>query len=164
MGLFSRKKTLSPLDVDDDFIGAPLDSTLKDAATLPDPMFAQKMLGESTALTTEERKATVCAPANGNLTVVYPTGHAFGVRMKDGTSLLVHIGIDTVNAKGDGFKLLKKQGEDVRCGEPVVEVDFAKLKKQYDMSVILILTENPAGHDLKFRTSGMISRGESIVA
>ncbi len=52
--------------------------------------------------------------------MVFETGHAFAVRMKDGTGLLVHIGVDTVNMKGEGFKMLKKQGDEVKASGPVI--------------------------------------------
>ncbi len=57
--------------------------------------------------------------ASSALEMVFETGHAFAVRMKDGTGLLVHIGVDTVNMKGEGFKMLKKQGDEVKAGGPV---------------------------------------------
>ena len=86
---------------------------------------------------------TLCSPANGTLAVLFPTGHAFGIVRDDGVELLVHCGIDTVNAQGDGFRILdKKQGDPVRAGDPIIEADIRKLSLQYDMSTILIVTDS----------------------
>jgi len=107
---------------------------------------------------------TICAPANGNLTVLFPTGHAFGVTMKNGVELLVHIGINTVEANGDGFKVLNfKQGDEVKAGDPIVTVDFKKLGAKYDMSTMLIVT-NANGQTITFRQPGDVKRGESVLA
>ena len=82
--------------------------------------------------------------------------------MKDGTELLVHIGIDTVNAKGDGFRLMKKkQGDPVKAGDPIVEADLRKLSKKYEMPVMLIVT-NSTEHPVSFAEPCDVTRGEKI--
>ena len=108
-GLFNKKKEVKNdvLQVSDKDIVAIADGELIDVTTVSDPVFAQKLMGESTAFRFTQDKVILCAPANGTLSVLFPTGHAFGVTMKDGTELLVHCGINTVEANGDGFKVLK---------------------------------------------------------
>ena len=135
MGLFDafKKKevVLEPVNAADEDIVALADGQMIDVTTVSDPMFAEKMMGDSIAFSYEGDKVTICSPANGTLSAIFPTGHAFGVTMKNGVELLVHIGIDTVNSKGDGFKVLgKKQDQAVKAGDPIVEVDLKKLKKQ----------------------------------
>ena len=164
MGLFDsllKKETLPPLVVSDETIVAMADGKLIDVTSVNDPVFASKMMGESTAFTYEGNEVTLCAPANGTLSVIFPTGHAFGVTMKDGTELLVHCGINTVEAKGDGFKVLKKQGQSVKAGEPVVKADLKKLKAKYDMPTMLIVT-NCAGHPVTFIAPCEIKRGQKV--
>ena len=163
IGLFDafkkKEEVLEPADTD---IVALVDGQLIDVTTVSDPMFAEKMMGESIAFTYDDDKDTICSPANGTLGVVFPTGHTFGVTMKDGTELLVHIGIDTVNSKGDGFKVLeKKQGDVIRAGEPVVEVDLKKLSKKYEMPVMLIVT-NTDEHPVKFIDPCTVTRGQKV--
>lgn len=83
---------------------------------------------------------TLCSPADGILAAVVPTGHAFGVAMVNGVELLVHCGIDTVEANGDGFKVLnKKEGQNIKAGDSVVEVNLKKLNQTYNMSTMLIV-------------------------
>ncbi|MBR1629083.1 MAG: PTS glucose transporter subunit IIA [Lachnospiraceae bacterium] len=109
--LKKKEEILEPIHADDDDIVALADGQLIDVTTVSDPVFAEKMMGDSVAFTYTDAKVTICSPANGTLSALFPTGHAFGVTMKNGVELLVHIGIDTVNAKGDGFKLLDKNND-----------------------------------------------------
>lgn len=167
MGLFDKlfKKeeeiNLPELNVNDEAIVAIADGELIDVHTVSDPVFAEEMMGKSVAFK-YEGKVVLCSPANGTLGVLFPTGHAYGVAMNNGVELLVHCGIDTVNAKGDGFKLLsKKQGDSVKAGDPIVEVDINKLSKTYDMSTMLIIT-NANGKEIDFIEPQKVTRGQVV--
>lgn len=169
MGLFDklRKKeetvTLEPINVDDEAIVALADGELIDVHTVSDQVFAQEMMGKSVAFKFNKDKVILCSPANGTLGVLFPTGHAFGIIMNSGVEFLVHIGIDTVNAKGDGFKVLsKKQGDTVKAGEPIVEVDLKKLSAKYDMSTMLIIT-NANDKEIEFIEPQTVTRGQSLI-
>lgn len=164
MGLFDgwKKKKLPAVNAGDDDIVAMADGELIDVHTVSDPVFAQQMMGESIAFHYSGDKAVLCSPASGTLSVLFPTGHAYGVTMKDGTQLLVHVGIDTVNAKGDGFRLLgHKQGDAVKAGDPIVEADLRKLRAKYDMSTMLIIT-NDAGKKRTFISPQNVVRGQKV--
>ena len=102
-------------------------------------------------------------PANGTLTVLFPTGHAFGITRTDGVELLVHCGVNTVEARGDGFRQLnKKQGDPIKAGDPIVEADLKKLSAKYDMSTMLIIT-NPNGKEFHFLDPQPVTRGQSVI-
>ncbi|MFT8668651.1 MAG: glucose PTS transporter subunit IIA [Liquorilactobacillus hordei] len=140
-----------------DAIVAVSDGTMIDLEKVNDETFASKMLGEGIALKLEND--FICSPANGTLTTLFPTGHAFGVLTEDGTELLVHIGIDTVNLKGEGFDVLVKQGDKVRAGEPIVRVDRSKIeKKGYDLTTMLIVT-NDNGKSIHLSNLGQVQNG-----
>ena len=169
MGLFDKlfKKeeevTLPELNVDDSAVVAIADGELIDVHTVSDPVFAEEMMGKSVAFKYDVDKVVLCSPANGTLSVLFPTGHAFGITTAEGVELLVHCGIDTVNANGEGFKLLKKkQGDSVKAGDPIVEVDIKKLSKNYDMSTMLIIT-NANDKELEFVAPQKVSRGQSVI-
>ena len=167
MGLFDsfkkKEAVLEPVNASDTDIVALADGELIDVTTVSDPMFAEKMMGDSVAFTYTGSKVTICSPANGILSAVFPTGHAFGVTMNNGVELLVHIGIDTVNAKGNGFRLLgKKQDDPVKAGDPIVEVDLKKLSGKYEMPVMLIIT-NANDQAIEFRQPCTVKRGESVI-
>ena len=108
MSLFDifKKNSLSDVNAQDDDIVAIADGEIIDVNQVSDPVFSSQMMGKSVAFRFESSKVTLCSPANGTLSVLYPTGHAFGITRKDGVEILVHIGIDTVNAKGDGFSFV----------------------------------------------------------
>ena len=168
MGLFDKlmkKEEVLPAleNVSDEDIVAIADGNLIDIKTVPDPVFAEEMMGKSTAFKYDADKVTLCSPANGTLAVLFPTGHAYGILMNNGVELLVHCGVDTVNAKGDGFKLLgKKQGDAVKAGDPIVEVDVKKLSKTYDMSTMLIIT-NANGKEFDFVEPKAVNRGDKVI-
>lgn len=154
----------APVEVADDVIVAPADGRMIDVGTVSDSVFAEQMLGDSVAFLYTQDKIVLCAPANGTLSTLFPTGHAYGVTMKNGVELLVHCGVNTVSANGDGFRLLdKKQGDAVKAGDPIVEVDIKKNSSKYDMSTILIVTDNN-GVEIKFAQPGGYRRGQSVLA
>lgn len=137
---------------------------LIDAATLPDPVFAQKMLGETCAITPCEDTITVCSPSDGSVSALFPTGHAFGITRPDGVEILVHIGINTVEAHGEGLRVLVVcQGDTVKAGKPMVEVDVKKLSQTYNMSIMTIITDAQQ-QSISFKNSGSVNQGDSIIA
>ncbi|MBR4608977.1 MAG: PTS glucose transporter subunit IIA [Erysipelotrichaceae bacterium] len=170
MGLFDKlfkkeEEVVLPAleNVADEDIVAIADSELIDVSTVSDPVFAEQMMGKSTAFKFDKDKVVLCSPANGTLAVLFPTGHAYGIAMNNGVELLVHCGVDTVNAKGDGFKLLgKKQGDAIKAGDPIVEVDIKKLSKTYDMSTMLIIT-NANDKELDFVDPQTVTRGQKVI-
>ena len=168
MGFFDflKKKDDQPvnnINVGDEAIVARAAGEQIDIATVSDPVFAEKMMGDGIAFKYPEEKVTICAPVNGTLSVLFPTGHAFGITMANGVEVLVHIGIETVNAKGDGFSLHKrKQGDLVKAGDPIVTADFEKLGKVYDTSTMLIITD-PKDQVIKFKEPGPVKKGDSVI-
>lgn len=166
MGLFDflkkKEEPVNNINVADDVIIAPADGEQIDIATVSDPVFAEKMMGDGIAFNFPLEKITICAPANGTLSVLFPTGHAFGVTMKNGVEVLIHIGINTVEAKGDGFSLCsKKQGDTVKAGDPIVVADFAKLSKNYEVPTMLIIT-NPNDQTIAFKAPGKVTLGQQV--
>ncbi len=166
MGIFNRfkkgeaKEEHKEIDI---AIVAMAAGELIDVSTVSDPVFAGKALGESVAFRYEGDQVTICAPATGELSVVFPTGHAFGIKMDNGVELLVHIGISTVEADGDGFAMHnKKQGDRVSKGDEIVTVDLKKLRDSYDMATMLIVTE-ANGQEISFIDPGEVQKGQRIV-
>ena len=160
--IFKKKEDSKPIQVDDQSIVAIADGRIIDITAVPDEVFAQQMMGTSTAFAFSAEEVTLCSPANGILSVLFPTGHAYGISMNDGTELLVHIGIDTVKANGDGFTVLKHQGDCVKAGDPIVTVNLKKLRKKYDMSVMLIVVKKGL-QEINFINSCSVKRGQSII-
>ena len=149
--------------VADDVIVAPADAKVMDITKVSDPVFAEKAMGESIAFQLKGDKVTLCAPANGTLSAVFPTCHAYGITMNNGVELMVHCGVNTVEANSEGFRLLgKEKGDLVKAGEPIVEVDVKKLASKYDMSTMIVITDDK-GKQLKFVTDGEVKRGQNVL-
>ena len=162
MTLLKTDNIKEEITVSDMDIVSMADGVLCDIADVGDPVFSQSIMGESAAFSYEDDKVILCSPANGILSLLYPNGHAFGITMKDETELLIHIGVDTNEAKGEGFTLLgKKQGDTVKAGDPIIEVDMEKLSKIYDMPVMLIVT-NSKDHPVKFIGPCTVKKGQKI--
>ena len=120
-------------------IYSPVKGKLKTLASLKDGVFSAGMMGEGFVVAPKEN--TVYAPISGKVVAAFPTGHAYGIQAKDGTSVLVHIGVDTVALNGKGFKALVKQGKKVKAGKPLAEVDFDGIKSEVpSIDVITLVT------------------------
>lgn len=158
--LFRKKNRIAVSDEDIVAIG---DAKLLPITEVNDHVFSKKLMGDGVAFQFDGDTVTLCSPANGTLSVLFPTGHAFGVTMKNGVELLVHCGLETVNANREGFQTLgKKQGSTVSAGDPIVKVDLKKLKKFYDMTTMLVITDDNGNH-IDFLQTGNISKGNSII-
>ncbi|MBR0575746.1 PTS glucose transporter subunit IIA [Proteiniclasticum sp. BAD-10] len=102
-------------------IAAPVSGRTIRIQDVPDAVFAEKMAGDGVAI--DPTGDTVVAPADGELTMLFGTKHAFGMTLDKGVQILVHIGLDTVSLNGEGFTALKKQGDYVKKGEAIVRFD-----------------------------------------
>jgi len=117
-----------------------------------DPVFSGKALGDGVAIVPKE--CVIAAPCDGTVSMLAETLHAFGMTRDDGIELMVHIGIDTVALKGEGFEALVPQGAAVKKGEPLIRFDAALMKeKGIDMTTMLILL-NPGEYQFKTLASG----------
>ncbi|MEE1296864.1 MAG: glucose PTS transporter subunit IIA [Bifidobacterium sp.] len=125
-----------------DHVYAPLAGHVISLDDAGDPVFASRALGEGVGI--QPASSEVFAPVSGTLTSVAETGHAFGIKTDDGVEVLIHIGIDTVNMKGEGFTVAVKQGDRVKLGDKLVDVDFDKVKEAGYATVTLMTVVNTA--------------------
>lgn len=123
----------------DELIYSPIEGEWQDIKQVPDSTFSDEIIGKGIAIF--PRKGMVFAPFDGQITMVFRTKHALAFTSKTGVEVLVHIGIDTVELDGKGFKLLKNKGDNVKQGEPVLEFDRDLIKKQgYQLITPVIVT------------------------
>lgn len=107
---------------------APLSGEVVPVTAVPDPVFSQKMMGEGVAICPLAQVQSVLAPVSGKVVKLFKTGHAFALVGEVGAlEVLVHVGLETVGLKGEDFKLLCSEGEQVEAGQPLVEVDIPGL-------------------------------------
>lgn len=162
--IFSRNETAMEAElpaVSDEAIVALGNGNLIDVTTVSDEMFAQQLMGKTIAFKLTDKM--VVSPANGKIELCFPTGHAFAVKMTDGTCILVHIGIDTVSLNGKGFKMLVNVGDTVKAGQPVVEVDWSVIQEAgLDTSTMLIITEPAENVEYFFIEPTEVTSGQQI--
>jgi PTS system glucose-specific IIA component len=100
---------------------APVDGRAIALADVPDPVFAQGMVGHGAAIDPPHRVLDAVAPVSGTLLRLMP--HAYVIMTADGVGILVHLGLDTVSLNGAGFTALVSQGDQVSAGQPVITYD-----------------------------------------
>lgn len=129
--------------------------------SLPDPVFAEKMLGDGFAILPFDEK--VAAPADGEIIDVQDSLHAYGLRTDDGVEILVHIGINTVALGGEGFLSHVKVGDRVKAGDIIAEANLSLIKeKGYEIYTITIITNMDAVKNLRTEDADTV-RGKTPV-
>jgi len=122
---------------------APVNGQIIPIEEVPDPVFNQKMMGEGIAIMPSN--GGIHAPVEGTIIQVAPTMHAVGILAKDGTEILIHIGLETVALKGEGFTVRVKEGDKVSMGQLLIEVDWDYISTHASSTVTPIIITN--SHD-----------------
>ena len=138
---------------------APLDGTVVNLETVPDEVFAQKMAGDGVAIDPSGQVAV--APISGDLVKLFPGGHAFGIAASNGVELIVHIGLDTVELKGEGFENIAIEGQVVQAGTPIVRFDRAVIERLG--KVILSPVVSSGAGSIVRRASGTVRAGRDVL-
>lgn len=123
---------------------SPLGGYVSDLDEVPDAVFSQRMVGDGFAVQPGNGVVTVVAPVDGKVSMIFPTGHAFGMQMADDFEVLVHLGLDTVELQGEGFETIAKVGDQVKAGDPIIKMDCDKIRelgKSTITPVIFTLTD-----------------------
>ena len=150
-------------DVDNENIAAPVDGQVKDLGDVNDQVFSTKLMGDGAAIVPSD--GTVYSPVDGQVTVAYETKHAYGLKSKDGAEVLIHIGIDTVNLKGEGFESFVKQGQTVKAGDKLGTVDLAKVKAEgFDPTVMVVVTNTNNYASVNRLNVTAVKHGDNVVA
>ena len=118
---------------------APVTGAVIALANVPDKVFASGAMGSGIGIVPEED--AVYSPVSGTVKAVMKTGHAYGIKTDEGVEVLVHIGIDTVQMKGDGFEAAVTRGQRIEAGELLATIDRAKiLAAGYDSTTLMVVT------------------------
>lgn len=112
---------------------------------VPDEVFASGAMGKGIAI--DPTDGTVLAPANAEVTLVFPTGHAIGMRTENGAELLIHVGMDTVSLEGKGFNTLVQVGDKVEAGQKLLEFDLDTIREANLPVISPIIVTNSADFD-----------------
>lgn len=109
-------------------VKAPVSGHIVALDQVPDPVFSGKALGDGVAIVPTDGK--IYSPVNGEIATVAATKHAFGFSSEEGLDILVHVGLETVALDGEGFTVHVNEGDKVKAGDLIAEVDLALLKKK----------------------------------
>ncbi|GAA3613765.1 N-acetylglucosamine-specific PTS transporter subunit IIBC [Gibbsiella greigii] len=139
---------------------APITGEVVPLEQVPDEAFASKAVGEGVAIRPTDK--TVVAPADGTVVKIFNTDHAFCLETDKGAEIVVHIGIDTVALNGQGFKRLVQEGEKVKAGQPVLELDLAFLNANARSMVSPVIVSNIEDYaGLAELASGQVVAGQT---
>lgn len=156
-------ETVNEINVNDEVITAPISGKVESLKDTNDKVFSSEMMGKGAAIIPESNE--VVAPADGTITVSYPTGHAYGIKTSDGADILIHLGIDTVNLKGKGFESSIKQGNKVKKGDLLGTYDYELVKKEgYDPTVMVVVTNTNDYAEVKRITNAEVKQNDNLIA
>lgn len=122
-----RKNKIQCVETEPGKVYAPVSGRYIPLQQIPDPVFAEGVMGPGCGI--EPMEGTLYAPADGVIVSVAVTGHAVGMKLENGAEVLMHIGMDTVKMQGQGFKVLVKENEHVKCGQALVKFELETIKK-----------------------------------
>lgn len=173
MGLFSRlragarkKPTEAPeavsATVGEGQLASPVSGMVVALKDVPDPVFSTGSLGQGCGVSPSE--GVVYAPCTGRVAALTPTLHGIGISADDGTELIVHIGVDTVEMQGDGFTAHVSQGDRVVAGQPLVSFSSEKIKAAgHDDTVIVIVSNSDDFSAVNTVAGGEVRGGDALL-
>ncbi|PTM56544.1 PTS sugar transporter subunit IIA [Desmospora activa] len=143
-------------------IKAPLRGRVVALSEVPDPVFAEKMMGDGVAIQPEE--GTLYSPVEGEVVQLFPTHHAIGLQTADGLELLLHIGLETVSMEGEGFSAHVKVGDKVKNGDPLIDFSLDLVKEKAKSTITPIVITNMDKVDkLEPHYSDAVQTGDTIL-
>jgi PTS system glucose-specific IIA component len=144
-------------------VTAPVPGRALPLEEVPDPVFAQAMVGPGTAIDPIRGEVEAVAPVAGQIVKLHP--HAYVIVGEGGRGVLVHLGLDTVQLQGEGFRLLAAEGDDVEAGVPVVVWDTAAVEAGGRSPVCPVIALDAAPEALgNLVTSGEVEVGATLFA
>lgn len=145
----------------EDIIASPLVGDVLPLSEVNDPVFSGGMMGQGVAVMPTE--GVVYAPANAEVTTIFPTGHAIGLTTELGTEILIHVGLDTVELDGKGYEALVKQGDKVDAGQELIRFDINAITEAgYSIQTPVIVTNSDAMANVVVTTESKIAKSDYL--
>ncbi|MDG3142166.1 beta-glucoside-specific PTS transporter subunit IIABC [Streptococcus suis] len=150
------------VDIKQEIIASPLIGNVVTLENVPDEVFASGAMGKGIAI--DPADGVVVAPANAEVSLVFPTNHAIGLKTENGAEILIHIGMDTVSLAGKGFKSFVKVGDKVTPGQKLLEFDVNAIKAA-GLPVItpIIVTNTDAYTDVLTTQESRVNIGDYLL-
>ncbi|MDH5099978.1 beta-glucoside-specific PTS transporter subunit IIABC [Lactobacillus kefiranofaciens] len=142
---------------------SPEDGVAMPLSEVKDDVFSSGAMGKGIAI--EPSTGILHAPADGKIIMTFKTGHAIGMKTNDGAEVLMHIGMDTVNLQGKGFKTLVKKDQAVKAGDELVKFDIDAIKKAgYSVTTPIVITNSKDYEDIKQIATGEVKAGQKVLS
>ncbi|MEW9109508.1 PTS sugar transporter subunit IIA [Cytobacillus gottheilii] len=154
--LFGKKEEVKSVD-----ILAPLSGAAVSLETVPDPVFAEKMMGDGIAI--EPTEGVVVSPVKGEVLQVFPTKHAIGLKAENGAEILIHIGLETVSMNGEGFEAHVSEGSKVEVGDQLVTFDMNLVKEKAKSTITPVIITNTDQVSLEKQLASSVQRASNVV-
>ena len=140
---------------------APLCGVLVPLERVPDPVFAQRTVGDGVSI--DPTSCDVLAPAAGRVTLLHRAAHALAITTDEGVEILIHIGIDTVSLNGKGFTARVRQGDRVAAGQPLISFDADLIARSAPSLLTQVLVTNPERIRGMTVATGLVDAGRSVI-
>lgn len=161
MLFFKKNKKEESKKPDSQVLCAPVTGKMVSLEEVPDPVFSSGTMGKGVGFQPEKNE--ICAPCDGKIIMIADTLHAFGMETECGAELLIHIGLDTVDLNGEGFKKLAREGQKVSCGTPVISADLAFMKEKGIIMTTPMVVTNSDEFELEIHDCGDVAAGGTEV-
>lgn len=151
-----------PAALQNETIQTPIVGDVVALSNVNDPVFSSGAMGQGIAV--KPSQDVVYAPADAEVTIVFPTGHAYGLKTANGAEILIHVGIDTVSMNGEGFDKKVAQGDKVKAGDVLGTFDSAKIAAAgLDNTTMVIVTNTADFASVNPVASGSVAKGDAII-
>ena len=165
MGLFDKllgKEQVIEVATEKNTLYLPIEGEVIPLEEIGDGVFSAEVLGKGCGIKPSEEK--VYAPANGKITTVAETKHAVGLMTDDGVEVLIHVGMDTVDMNGDGFEVLVKPDQKVKCGQPVIKFNMGKIKAAgHPTTTAFVVTNSDDLSSVTVLKTGALSKLTAVI-
>ncbi|WP_130892215.1 beta-glucoside-specific PTS transporter subunit IIABC [Fusobacterium ulcerans] len=160
--VYEENSSKTKSDLEDIIIKSCIDGEAVELSKVKDEAFASESIGKGVGII--PAKGILYAPADGEISTVFVTGHAVGMVTDRGAEILMHIGINTVEMNGEGFVKKVKDGQKVKAGDVLIEFDIEKIKKAgYDTTTIMVISNTEDYSDVKVLNLGKVKQNNDIL-
>ena len=151
-----------PATLQNETLVTPIVGDVVALADVNDPVFSSGAMGQGIAV--KPSQGVVYAPADAEVSIAFPTGHAFGLKTTDGAEVLIHVGIDTVTMNGDGFEAKVAQGDKVKAGDVLGTFDSNKIAAAgLDDTTMVIVTNTADYASVAPVATGSVAKGDAVI-
>ena len=143
-----KVESITDTNLDEITLISPIKGEVKDISESSDETFASKVMGDGILVNPSEE--IFVAPADAKIELVFPTKHAIGLSLKDGSQILMHCGINTVSMNGEGFEVYVEEGQEIKQGDKLIKMDLKKVKQAgHSTQTLMIVNELPDGRKVE---------------